>query len=95
METPILLNTPKLTERIFDAKLNLFEKIKNMKTNYNLDKNKNKEEMSSENSEIIYEENEDNSISYNKKYKPKKAITNSSNIIKDKIKKINQSNVKN
>ena len=94
METPILLNTPKLTERIFDAKLNLFEKIKNMKTNYNLDKNKNKEEMSSENSEIIYEENEDNSISSNKKYKPKKAITNSSNIIKDKIKKINQSNVK-
>jgi len=94
METPILLNTPKLTERIFDAKLNLFEKIKNMKTNYNLDKSKNKEEVSSDSSEIICEEDEDNSIPSNNKYKPKKAKTNSNNIIKDKIKKINQSNGK-
>ena len=32
METPILLNTPKLTGRIIDAKLNLFEKMKSIKT---------------------------------------------------------------
>ena len=32
METPILLNTPRLTGRIIDAKLNLFEKVKNIKT---------------------------------------------------------------
>ena len=32
METPILLNTPKLTGRIIDAKLNLFEKVKSIKT---------------------------------------------------------------
>ena len=31
METPILLNTPKLNGRIIDAKLNLFEKVKNIK----------------------------------------------------------------
>ena len=30
METPILLNTPKLTGRIIDVILNLFEKVKNM-----------------------------------------------------------------
>ena len=57
METPILLNTAKLTERMLDAKLNLFEKIKNMKTNYNLDKNKNCiQDNSSENSDIIDQE---------------------------------------
>ena len=90
MVTPVLLNTPKLTERIFDAKLNLFEKIKNMKTNYNLDKNKNKEEISSENSEIIFEENEDNSISSTKNNKEKKIKNNSNNSKKDKT--MNKSN---
>ena len=30
MDTPILLNTPKLTGRIIDAKLNLFEKVRNI-----------------------------------------------------------------
>ena len=37
METPILLDIPKLTDRILDNKINLFEKIKNMQTN--MDKN--------------------------------------------------------
>ena len=57
METPILLNTARLTEKMLDEKLNLFEKIKNMNTNYNLKKNKNLlDDYSSENSEIIYQE---------------------------------------
>ena len=81
METPILLNTPKLTERIFDAKLNLFEKIKNMNTNYNSNQIKNKKEISSENSEIIYEEI---SISSNKNKKEIKKI-NISNKEKNKL----------
>ena len=81
METPILLNTPKLTERIFDAKLNLFEKIKNMNTNYNSNQIKNKEEISSENSEIMYEEI---SISSNKNKKEIKKI-NISNKEKNKL----------
>ena len=85
METPILLNTPKLTERIFDAKLNLFEKIKNMNTNYNSNKIKNKEEISSENSDIIYEEI---SLSSNKNKKEKKLQNNSS-------KEKNKINIKN
>ena len=56
-ETPILSNTARLTERMFNAKLNLFEKIKNMKTDYNLKKNKNIiDDNSSEYSEIIYQE---------------------------------------
>ena len=80
METPILLNTPKLTERIFDAKLNLFEKIKNINTNYNSNNIKNKEEIPSENSDIIYEEI---SISSNPNKKEKK-LNNSTNE-KDKI----------
>ena len=41
METPTLLNTPKLTKRILDAKLNLFEKIKNINTNCNSNKKSN------------------------------------------------------
>ena len=81
METPVLLNTPKLTEKIFDAKLNLFEKIKNMNTNYNSNKIKNKEEISSENSEVIYEEI---SVPLNK-IKKKKKILNNSNNEKNKI----------
>ena len=40
METPILLNTPKLTGRIIDAKLNLFEKFKNMNVEMIWKKNK-------------------------------------------------------
>ena len=55
METPTLLNTGKITQRMFDIKLNLFEKIKN--TNNDLDKSKkNINDTSSENSEIIYQE---------------------------------------
>ena len=55
METPILLNTTKLSQRMFDIKLNLLEKIK--KTNSDLEQNKkNINETSSENSEIIYQE---------------------------------------
>ena len=57
METPILLNTTKFTERMIDTKLNLFEKIKNMKTNGNSGENKKDVfDTSSENNEIIYEE---------------------------------------
>ena len=56
MQTPVLLNTTKLTERILDAKINLFEKIKNIKTNSHFDQNKNKINDSSDNSDIIYKE---------------------------------------
>ena len=38
LDTPILLNTPKLTGRIIDAKLNLFEKVKSITNNENLEK---------------------------------------------------------
>ena len=43
MERPILLDIPKLTDRILDNKINLFEKIKNMQTN--MDKNDIKKKM--------------------------------------------------
>ena len=39
METPILLNTPKLTGRIIDANFNLFEKVKSITGDENLEKN--------------------------------------------------------
>ena len=38
MDTPILINTPKLKGRIIDAKLNLFEKVKSI-TNNEMEKN--------------------------------------------------------
>ena len=69
MKTPILLNTPKLSGRIIDVKLNLFEKIKNMKNEKEIIKipqNKaksSKENNSTENEEIIFQEG---SISSNK-----------------------------
>ena len=69
METPILLNTPKLNGRIIDVKLNLFEKLKSMKNEKEIIKippNKtknNKEDNSTENEEIIFQEG---SISSNK-----------------------------
>ena len=67
METPILLNTPKLTGRIIDAKLNLFEKVKNIKNEKNkinnpkiinnkIYTNRPKEDNSTENDEIIDQE---------------------------------------
>ena len=62
METPILLNTPKLTGRIIDVKLNIFEKIKNLNNNKEIIKKppkkpKNiKEENSTETEEIIFQE---------------------------------------
>ena len=62
METPILLNTPKLAGRIIDVKLNLFQKVKNMKNENEIIKkstkmkNKCKEDISTETEEIILQE---------------------------------------
>lgn len=66
METPILLNTPRLSGRIIDAKLNLFEKVKNIKMgkeiiNKKVKKNQifnnlYKEENSTETEDIIFQE---------------------------------------
>ena len=66
METPILLNTPKLNGRIIDAKLNLLEKVKNIKMgkdtiNKKVKKNQilnnfYKEDNSTETEDIIFQE---------------------------------------
>ena len=66
METPLLLNTPKIKGRIIDAKLNLFEKVKNIKVgkdiiNKKFKKNQifnnlYKEDNSTETEDIIYQE---------------------------------------
>ena len=84
METPILLNTPKLTERVFDAKLNLFERVKNMKiknTNFNKNNITNNSYSSSENSDIIHQ---DISNSFNAQKNALNAINTLNNLKKRK-----------
>jgi hypothetical protein len=66
METPILLNTPRLNGRIIDAKLNLFEKVKKIKMGKEIINKKvkkkqimnnlYKEDNSTETEDIIYQE---------------------------------------
>ena len=94
MQTPILLNTPKLTGRIIDAKLNLFEKVKNIKNekknhkicNNKIIPNKHKEDNSTtENEEIIDQEI---SISSNKN------TLNNNTLINNKHKNRNQNRFK-
>ena len=82
MDTPPnILNTPKLTRRIMEAKINLFEKVKNINFENgifnNIQNNKNlnnryKEDNSTETDEILYEETSipsNKKSSKNKKYK--------------------------
>ena len=80
-EVPILLNTPKLHERIIESKLNLFEKVKNLKNKeekINILNNRNKDVNSNEIKEFSIKSNKKNKYKNNteNKFKHNKLINN-------------------
>lgn len=87
VDTPILLNTPKINKSIIDSKLNLFEKVKNIKTKeeaITIPNNKYNNDNSNESNELSINSQKNNKPKNNikNKLKHKKPINNSiSNIL--------------